>query len=117
MSHDRECSCESSDVAKIIVGGLIGAGIALLLAPQAGKKTRKYLADYAKNLGGKANEACNEFADSLTDFVDNAGERAAEILHEGGNLTQESKKALLRALEKGQEILEKQRKHLESMLD
>ncbi|MCM0081344.1 YtxH domain-containing protein [Geomonas sp. Red32] len=117
MSHDRECSCESSDVAKIVVGGLIGAGIALLLAPQAGKKTRRYLSDYAKNFGGKANDACNDFAESLSEFVDHAGERASELLHEGTDLTNESKKALLRALEKGQEILEKQRKRLESMID
>ncbi|HJV64524.1 MAG TPA: YtxH domain-containing protein [Geomonas sp.] len=116
MSHDKEC-CAAGDVFKIVVGGLIGAGIALLLAPQTGKKARKSLACYAKNFSNKANEAANEFAETLSDFVDSAGDRAAELLHEGGDLTQDSKKALLKALEKGQQILEKQRKKLEDMLD
>lgn len=49
--------------------------------------------------------------------MDNAGDRAAELLHEKANLSNDSKKALLRALERGQEILEKQRKKLEDMID
>lgn len=113
--HDEECC--GGGLCKILVGGLIGAGVALLLAPQTGKKTRKYLESYAKNLGGKANEAANEFAETLSDFVDSVGDRAAELLHQGGDLTTDSKKSLLKALEKGQEILEKQRKKLESMID
>jgi gas vesicle protein len=100
-----------------VVGGLIGAGIALLLAPQTGKKARKSLACFAKDFGEKANDAASEFAEVLSDFVDTAGNRAAELLHEGSDLTADSKKALLKALEKGQHILEKQRKRLEDMLD
>ena len=115
MSHDKEC-CPAGDVVKVVVAGLIGAGIALLLAPQTGKKSRKYLASCAKDFGSKANEAANDFAETLSDFVDSAGNRAAELLHEGGDLTTESKKTLIKALEKGQAILEKQRKKLEDML-
>lgn len=47
-----------------LVGGIVGAGLALLLAPQSGKKTRRqiidlaedakdYAADYAKTLKKK----------------------------------------------------------------
>jgi gas vesicle protein len=116
MRHKDE-ECLAGDVCKLVVGGLIGAGIALLLAPQAGKKSRKFLSCCAKEWGGKANEAANEFAETLSEFVDNAGNRAAELLHEGEGLSKDSKKALLKALEKGQEILEKQRKKLEDMID
>jgi len=115
MGH-RE-SCAGGDICKIVVGGMLGAGVALLLAPQTGKKARKYLACCAKEWGGKANEAANELAETLSEFIDNAGDRAAEILHDGADLTKDSKKALLKALEKGQEILEKQRKRLEGMID
>ena len=48
----------------VLIGGIIGAGAALLLAPQTGKKTRKqiieaaddardYASDYAKKLKQK----------------------------------------------------------------
>ena len=109
-------SCAAGDVCKLVVGGLLGAGIALLLAPQTGKKTRKYLACCAKEYGGKANEAVNEFAETLSDFVETAGNRASELLEEGADLSQESKKALLAALEKGQEKLEAQRKKLADLI-
>ncbi|HBG04547.1 MAG: hypothetical protein A2075_10340 [Geobacteraceae bacterium GWC2_58_44] len=112
---DKE-ACMAGDVCKLVVGGLLGAGLALLLAPQSGKKARKYLACCAKDFGGKANEAVNEFAETLSDFVETAGNRASEILEEGADLTQESKKALLAALEKGQEKLEAQRKKLADMI-
>jgi len=47
-----------------LIGGIVGAGVALLLAPQSGKKTRRqmldaaedardYASDYAKKLKAK----------------------------------------------------------------
>lgn len=115
MGHNDE-SCGAGCVMKLVVGGLIGAGIALLLAPQTGKKTRKYLSCCAKDWSGKANEAVHDFAETLGDFVEKAADRATEILEEGADMTQESKKALLAALERGQEVLEAQRKKLASMI-
>ena len=49
-----------SILVALVVGGLVGAGLALLLAPQSGKRTRQQIADlaedlrdYATDLGGK----------------------------------------------------------------
>ena len=33
-----------------LIGGIIGAGVALLLAPQSGRKTRKQLLDTAEDV-------------------------------------------------------------------
>lgn len=114
MGH-KEC-CTGGDVTKILIGGLIGAGVALLLAPQAGRKTRDFLASLAEEVGGKANEAVSDFADTVSEFVDMAGSRASQLLDEKENLTQESKKVLLAALEKAQQMLEEQRKKLEASI-
>ena len=111
MGH-RE-SCAGGDAVKLLVGGLIGAGVALMLAPQAGKKTRKYLASFAEEVSGKANEAVSDFSDIISEFVDTAGSRASEILGEKENLSRESKKMLLAALDKALEKLEEQRAKLE----
>ncbi|MBJ6800750.1 YtxH domain-containing protein [Geomonas propionica] len=110
MGHKE--SCEGGCMMKLVVGGLIGAGLAILLAPQAGKKTRKYLTSLAEEMGGKANEAVSEFAEIVSDFVDHASDRASDFLKEKEGLTKESKKMLLAALEKAQEKLEEQRKRL-----
>ncbi len=51
-------------LASFLIGGIVGAGLALLLAPQSGKKTRaqirdmaedatEYASDYAKKLKSK----------------------------------------------------------------
>ncbi|HBA87650.1 MAG TPA: hypothetical protein DCZ75_06590 [Geobacter sp.] len=111
MGHKEECSCGAGGVM-LLVGGLVGVGLALLMAPQTGKKTRKYLCSLAEDVTGRANEAVSDFAESVSEFVETATDRASAILSEKENLTKESKKMLLAALEKGQEMLEQQRKKL-----
>jgi gas vesicle protein len=37
-------------------GAAIGAGLALLFAPQAGKETRKQIKDFSEKLGGEVKE-------------------------------------------------------------
>ena len=105
-------SSPMADALKLVGGGIVGAGLALLLAPQPGKKTRKDIVRYAKTVGGKTNEAVYEFAESIDDFVDTVGNKAAGILHNGKEMTHEAKKELLSAIEKGQEKLEKQKSRL-----
>jgi len=47
------CSQEDRTVsilAALVVGGIVGAGIALVLAPQSGRRTRQQIADLAEDL-------------------------------------------------------------------
>ena len=111
--EDKECCL---GLSKLVLGGLIGAGVALLLAPQSGKKTRKDLACFAEEFGPKANKAVKEFSEMLSDFIETAGDRATEILEQGADMTQESKKALLAALEQGQEKLQAKRSFLSKII-
>lgn len=39
-----------SILVALVVGGLVGAGLALLLAPQSGRRTRQQIADLAEDL-------------------------------------------------------------------
>ncbi len=39
-----------------LIGGAVGAGIALLLAPQSGKKTRKQIRDMAEDITDQATD-------------------------------------------------------------
>ncbi len=112
----RKNSGTMADALKVVGGGIVGAGLALLLAPQAGRKTRKDIVRYARTVRGKANEAVIEFADTVDDMVDMVGDRAARILHEGKEMTAEAKKDLLAAVEKGQAKLERQKNRLAQMI-
>lgn len=63
MGH-RDDNYSVEILASFLIGGIVGAGLALLLAPQSGRKTRaqirdmaedatEYAADYAKKLKNK----------------------------------------------------------------
>lgn len=96
----------------LIGGGIIGAGVALLFAPQSGKKTRRDIVRYAKKAKHKAEDVVDDFTDSLSDMVEAVGEKASDILDRGKDLAYEAKKDVLKAIEEGQSKLEKQRNRL-----
>lgn len=48
-----------------LIGGIIGAGISLLLAPQAGKKTRRQIADLAEDARDSASEYAKRIKKSI----------------------------------------------------
>lgn len=49
----------------LLVGGAVGAGLALLYAPQSGEKTRRKLGLKLSSLRDSAEEAFDEFKDAL----------------------------------------------------
>jgi gas vesicle protein len=51
--------------AGIVLGAVLGAGTALLLAPYSGAETRRVLRRSARNLGGRATDVWDELADEL----------------------------------------------------
>jgi gas vesicle protein len=104
------------DALKVVGGGVVGAGLALLLAPQGGRQTRRDIVRYARTIRGKTDETVSKFADNVDDLVEMVGERAARILHDGKEMTDEAKKDLLAAMEKGQAKLERQKNRLAQMI-
>jgi len=105
-----------TDALLLIGGGVVGAGLALLLAPHSGKETRREIVRFGKTLGNKSDKVIHEFADSIADFSDSVGEKAVGILHSGQELTREGKKGILAAIEKGQKTLEHQKRRVASMI-
>ena len=49
----------------ILAGALVGAGVALLLAPQSGEETRERIADRARHLGSRADAGWDDLRDEL----------------------------------------------------
>jgi len=88
-------------------GGVIGAGLALLFAPQTGDKTRKDLLRYAKKARHKADEAVEELASNVNSMVDTIGEKTEELVEKGKELAGGSRKELIRLIEEGASKLEK----------
>lgn len=68
-----------SFLAGFVIGGLIGAGVALLLAPQSGEETRGLIKDKSIELRDRAYETAEETRTKAEQLAQQARERAAEI--------------------------------------
>ena len=49
-----------------LIGGIIGAGVALLLAPQSGKKTRKQILDAAEDVRDSASDYAKKLKEKIS---------------------------------------------------
>jgi gas vesicle protein len=58
-----------SFLAGFMIGGLIGAGVALLMAPQSGEETRAYIKDKGIELRDQAAETAGEVQTRASDLA------------------------------------------------
>jgi len=100
----------------MVVGAILGAGAALLFAPQTGRETRKDITRYARKTGRKVEGMAGDVVGSVAGMVDAVEEAAEEFLEKGKDLSKESRDAVVDALHEGQERLGRQRDRLAKLL-
>ena len=71
MDHDREVHSVTF-VSGFLLGAMVGAGIALLAAPEAGMRTRKRIRRVAGELKNSAGDHWEDLAEDVKDRVDDA---------------------------------------------
>jgi gas vesicle protein len=71
MEYDHE-SQVFNFIAGLVLGAAIGAGIALLTAPDTGRRTRRRLRNVAGELRETAEDRWDELADDVKGRVDDA---------------------------------------------
>lgn len=69
MEHDRRSQVVSF-VSGLLLGAVIGAGVALLAAPDSGRRTRRRLRKAAASVKGSAGDRWDELTDDVKDKVD-----------------------------------------------
>ena len=100
----------------VLVGAILGAGAALLFAPQSGRKTRRDISRYARKTGKMVEGVAGEVVGSVAGMADAVEEKAEELLGKGMDLSKESREAVIAALNEGQERLGRQRDRLAKLL-
>jgi len=95
--HDDEGYSSGSVLLAFALGGLVGAGVALLLAPQSGIETRRKIKEFADDVKEKAN-----------DYSDTAKEKVTSAVEMAKDLYEEKKSAITAAVEAGKEAYEKE---------
>lgn len=93
-----------------LIGGTVGACIALLYAPQSGRDTRKDIAKSARRVKKETAHLVEDAVDSINDFASDVKDKVSDIIDRGKDLSDDAKKEVLRNLEQGQKVIEKQRK-------
>ncbi len=100
MSEDRGYSGAAIALG-FILGGALGASLALLFAPESGRRTRERLRDMASDVRDKTLDLSDEFRDKAEDMV----ERGKETL-------EEKKSILSAAVQAGREAMQRERDRL-----
>jgi len=103
--HTPECTSRGASYSALtfsfLAGGIAGATVALLLAPQSGKVTRQIMGrklndatDSARKLKGRMVDKLNDATDSARDLTDRAIRRGQEIRQEATHRVEGAASAL-----------------------
>lgn len=100
----------------LAAGAVIGAGLALLLAPRSGKETRRDIARFAKRARRGAEGVVENFSEAVAGMVDAVGKEAGDILDRGKDMALDTKRELLKTIEEAQGKLGEQRTRLAKLV-
>jgi gas vesicle protein len=89
MSQDRGYGAGSVFLS-FLLGGIVGAGLAMLLTPQSGPETRR----------------------KIREFADDIKERVSSTVEEGKGFFEDKKSAIASAIDAGKEAYEKEKERL-----
>lgn len=94
-NYENEGSSAATKLTFLIIGGGIGAVLALLFAPKSGVELREDIADATRKGIEKSKEAAAQIQDRAGEYYEATRERAADILEtakeSAGDLTEKAK--------------------------
>ncbi|TAN44425.1 MAG: YtxH domain-containing protein [Nitrospirae bacterium] len=103
-------------VGSFLLGGVLGAAVALLYAPKSGRETRKDIADAGRRIKKSAIELADDTIEDMHDFAAGLREKAKDIIEHGADLSDKAKEEIVTALELGQKAIEKEKRKLAKAL-
>ncbi len=103
--HEHEGFSGGAVAFAFLTGAIIGAGAALLLAPQTGAQTRRMLRSYAE----KAEEEVRERMGEVREKVKEAKSTLDTAIEQGKQFLNEKKSVVAAAYEAGKEAMKKER--------
>ena len=106
MAHEDQEGYSGGAVAfAFLAGAIIGAGAALLLAPQTGAQTRTQLRGYAQRAEDEVRERMGDVREKMKE----AKTTLDSALEQGKQFLQDKKSVLTAAYEAGKEAVKKER--------
>ena len=94
MESNQSSSGAGTLLLALLGGAVLGAGIALLYAPQSGKRSRQKL----RELGEDAEEYARELIERAEDRVELAGRKGGDWIKKGQDFVEGKKRQLAAAI-------------------
>ncbi|MEW5988647.1 MAG: YtxH domain-containing protein [Chloroflexota bacterium] len=79
MSNNHNDSDFGAFLAGFVIGGLVGAATALILAPQSGEETRTRLMSKSEELTGLSGQRLQEYREKADSYLAETRARAREL--------------------------------------
>ncbi|HEX9484423.1 MAG TPA: YtxH domain-containing protein [Gemmatimonadaceae bacterium] len=105
-----------NDIGTLLVGLLIGAGVALLFAPKSGTETRRAIRRTAREAGDAVRTGVDEMTEKVGETLENARERVEEQIASARSAISAKKEQVSRAMDAGREAAQQARDDLERRL-
>jgi gas vesicle protein len=99
--REEEGYSTGSILFSFLLGGMVGAGFALLLAPQSGRETRQKIKELTGDVKEKAMGYAGDVKEKITGGID-----------KGKEMYEEKKSMITSAIEAGKEAYEKEKDRL-----
>jgi gas vesicle protein len=99
--REEEGYSTGSILLSFLLGGMVGAGFALLLAPQSGRETRQKIKELTGDVKEKAMGYAGDVKEKITGGID-----------KGKEMYEEKKSMITSAIEAGKEAYEKEKDRL-----
>ena len=93
--------CSGSIFLSFLLGGIVGAAVALLLAPESGRDTRHKIKEFA-----------GDMKDKVRDYAGDVKGKVTTTIEKGKDLYEEKKSSITKAVEAGREAYEKEKERL-----
>ena len=95
---EQDCGCSAGKVVcSFFIGGLIGAGVALLIAPKTGEETRRMIKELAEDTKTKAE-----------DWIDKVKDKAKSCAEKGKECAEKEINVISKTVEAGKEAYKKE---------
>ncbi|HEY42463.1 MAG TPA: YtxH domain-containing protein [Anaerolineae bacterium] len=102
-------------ITGFVVGGLVGAAVALLLAPQSGEETRTMIRDKGIELKDQVEQTATETRVKAEQMAQDAREKARDLQQRGQVILEEQRSRIEQAVETGKRATRRKKTETEEI--
>jgi gas vesicle protein len=100
-------------VSGFLIGGIVGAAVAILFAPQSGEETRTMIREKSIELKGQVERTAAEARARAEQMAQEARQKAEDLQRRGQVVLEEQKGRIERAIEAGKQAAQTKRAEIE----